>query len=181
MSSENNEQLRPSPPSSFDFRLAVFDLDLTLFDGMKLFEDVHSILSRLKADGVKLYIASFHLEAADCCKFLGIAHYFEDILYGRNRTKAEMIQDILGRHSGMRGYNTVFFDDNFENILDVKIKTGIRTIHIDRFGLTWTDVPVKFSMCSASANIYNSFNDFQLEDRCEVNFRTNIKFDEFEY
>jgi FMN phosphatase YigB (HAD superfamily) len=156
-------------PISFDFRIAIFDLDLTMFDGKKLYTDVVSILHHLKSNGVKLYVASFHLDAENCCKELSIADYFEEIHYGRDRSKADMIMSIIKKNRIITHHDVVFFDDNFENIRDVKMRTNVRAIHIDDFGLSWINVPLKFKSEQYTAindlcTVYDIFDEFEMND-----------------
>lgn len=158
----------------FDFKVSVMDLDMTLWNGKKLYVDIHSILSTLKKDGIKLYVASFHTEARKCCEKLGIAHYFEDILYGRDRTKLQMIKEIMGKHPGVAENEVAFFDDNFNNIMEVKLSgMDIKAVHIDSNGLSWLFIPSRFisgrTSCTQSfylqRSVYDVYDDYFLDDR----------------
>ncbi len=127
--------------NNFTFKVAIFDLDLTLWDSKKLFDDVREILECLSKANIKMYIASFHTQALECCKQLNIDHFFEDIHYGQTQTKAEMIQKIIKNHPYIPKSEFVFFDDNLCNIFDVKRNTGIRTILVNQKGLNWSYIP----------------------------------------
>jgi FMN phosphatase YigB (HAD superfamily) len=127
--------------NKFGFKIAVFDLDMTLWDQRQLFKDIKEILHALQQSNISMYVASFHTEALMCCKALGIDHYFDDVVYGRTQTKSEMIHMILKRHPYASKQEIVFFDDNIENIYDVKRKLGIRTILVNEKGLTWQHIP----------------------------------------
>lgn len=128
--------------NKLDFSLAIFDLDLTLWDGKQLYKETRYILDTLKKQGIILYVASFHLYADRCCKKLGISHYFEDIYFGRDRKKSDMINDIMSRHKNINRHKVVFFDDNFDNLIDVSTHNSIKTIHINKnTGVTWNNIP----------------------------------------
>lgn len=132
---------------TFPFKLAIFDLDLTLWDGCNLYADIHSILQKLKSEGIRMYIASYNTAAIDCCKMLGIDGYFNGIyytLYHQGATKLNMILEILQNNSDIKDSEVVFFDDHPTNIKDIGMATKIKSIHIDRFGLSWIHVPIKF-------------------------------------
>lgn len=124
----------------FSFKIAIFDLDDTLWNGKKLFDDTKLILSTLKNSGVKMYIASYHMDAIVCCKHLGIESYFEDILYGRNKTKLDMINYIISKNPSVEQAEMVFFDDNKINIKDIKANTNVHVIHIGDTGIKWETV-----------------------------------------
>lgn len=130
--------------STFDFNIAIFDLDLTLHDGEKLYPDTVSILSSLKSRGIKLYIASFHLDAAGCCKHYQIDEYFEEILYGRDKSKYEMISSIMDKNNTTDHQEVIFFDDNIYNVIDVKQRCNIRVVHIDILGISWVHIPFRY-------------------------------------
>jgi HAD superfamily phosphatase (TIGR01681 family) len=127
-------------PKQYSFKLAVFDLDQTLWDGRQLYDDVKNVLNNLKESGVIMHVASFHLEARKCCEYLNIQNYFSSIQYGRTRTKAQMINDILIQTPYIQRDDVVFFDDNFENIINVRMQLNIKTVHINN-GLSSRDVP----------------------------------------
>jgi HAD superfamily phosphatase (TIGR01681 family) len=121
----------------FAFKVAIFDLDDTLWNGKKLFDDTKLILSTLRSSGVKMYIASYHTDAATCCKQLGISSYFEDILYGRNKTKLDMITYIIKKNPSVNPKEMVFFDDNSENVNEIRMNTDVHVIHIGSTGIGW--------------------------------------------
>lgn len=154
--------------SQFDFKIAVFDLDFTLHDGINLYRNVLDILRSLKSNGIILYIASFNRNARQICEKLNISEYFTDIYYGRERSKSDMLTDILfkNRHMEHSKYEVVFFDDDFENILDVRKRINVRTAHIGIKGISWKHIPVKFS--------YNS--EFDLESKYNIAYSKNVNF-----
>jgi soluble P-type ATPase len=127
---------------NIDFKIAVFDLDYTLWDGTKLFSDTVDILKTLKQKGIPLYIASFHTDALNVCKDLQIDHFFQRVLYGIDRTKLDMIRDILSDHTTVSESDTVFFDDNYENIQLVKKESSVRCVHIPEGGITWYHITI---------------------------------------
>jgi len=120
-------------------KLAIFDLDLTLWNGHTLYENTVDILKKLKENNIDLYIASYHLQAKRCCDVLGIADYFSGIHFGRDRNKAAIVEDILSNYTNYHLSQIAFFDDNFNNILDVKNKHKIKTVHVVG-GITWSDL-----------------------------------------
>lgn len=120
-------------------KLAVFDLDETLHSEEVLYSDVISILNNLKAAGIKLYIASFHLAADDLCKKLGLNDYFQGILYGRIYSKLEMIKKIMQNENITDESQVMFFDDNHNNVYDVQMKSDICTVLVAG-GLSWNHI-----------------------------------------
>lgn len=119
-----------------NIKLVVFDLDETLHRDEVLCCDVLSILTNLRAAGIKLYVASFHLAADDLCKKLGIDGYFQGILYGRIYSKLEMIKKIMQNENITDENQVIFFDDNYTNVYDVQIKSDICTVLVAD-GLSW--------------------------------------------
>ena len=128
--------------SCLNFKIAIFDLDWTLWDGTQLYAETVQILTNLASHGIHMYVASFHTSAQEQCKMLGIDHFFTGILYGRDRPKSEMIRDIIAHHQNVLPSDIVFFDDTFENLLEVKMAHNIKTIHVSKSdGITWRDIP----------------------------------------
>ncbi len=128
--------------SGFNFKLAVFDLDETLWDcNNKLYDDAKSILATLNACGIPLYIASFNTDAEETCKLLGIRQYFHDVHFGRDKTKYQMLQEIIKKHTNITETDVAYFDDNIHNINDIKNKSHIVAVHIEGTrGLTWSHI-----------------------------------------
>jgi predicted phosphatase len=100
----------------------------------------------LRANGVKLYVASFNAEAKECCEYLDISHLFEEILYGSNKTKLEMVRHVIEANQQIKEYEMVFFDDDQSNLHEVKMATNVHTIHIDEYGLNFTHIGNMFSI-----------------------------------
>jgi FMN phosphatase YigB (HAD superfamily) len=151
----------------FDFKIAVFDLDETLWDGTKLFYDTQYILSTLKSCGIKLYIASFHLDARTCCKDLNIEHYFDDILYGRDKTKLEMIKIIInkfGADDNIAETDVIFFDDNQTNITDVKKNSSIKTVLVGTRGINWNYIKYRIAIEPVKKTSDCRNGQFQLDE-----------------
>ena len=130
---------------NFDFKIAVFDLDLTLWNSEDLYPDVLSILQMLKQCNIPLYIASFHKEALQCCDDLNISNYFDNIYYGRHMNKLQMINEIKKQHVDIQDHEIVFFDDNPHNIQHVQKNSNIKSILVNE-GLSWGYIPIKCSM-----------------------------------
>lgn len=121
----------------FNFKIAIFDLDDTLWNGKTLFDDTRLILSTLKSSGVKMYVASYHTGAAECCSMLGIDKYFEEILYGREKSKLDMVNYIIEKNPTVDQREMVFFDDNYDNVMSVRDGTKVHVIRIEDTGIRW--------------------------------------------
>lgn len=161
----NNVNLNES--MSFGFRIAVFDLDDTLWNGVKLFTDSKQILTALKAHGVKLYLASFHTDAKNCCRLLDIEHFFTDILYGIKKTKSEMIKYIINKNPNVLENEIAFFDDNMDNIRNVQMNTGVKTVYVSD-GIKWEhiiDVIDRQIVSMELDNMEDIKDDFHISDK----------------
>lgn len=130
-------------PNKYNFKVAVFDLDYTLWNGIDLYPEVVRVLDDLRVNGICMHVASFHLKASKCCERLGIKDFFSSIQYGRNRTKSQMITEIMKLHPGIQKNDIVFFDDTFDNIINVKVALGIKTVHVTK-GLSSKNIPCMF-------------------------------------
>lgn len=162
---------------NFAFKIAIFDLDDTLWDGEKLFNDVKYILDTLKNNGVKLFIASYNLEAPLCCSCLTILDYFDEIIYDRRLKKSEMVKKILDKFTDINESEVVFFDDNIHNIHDVKVNTAVSACHVTG-GITWNNVKYDI-VVSDRENIYiggELYEDFHFSDNARYSKATiNIR------
>ena len=126
--------------SAFPFKVAIFDLDFTLWDSKILYEDVFEILYCLQQSGIKMYVVSYNSNAKEICKYLGIVEFFHDIYNQRNIPKSHLINHIAKLNKVFISKNNVFFDDDIKNINDVT-KYGCATaVHI-KDGLKWKYVP----------------------------------------
>lgn len=124
----------------FNFKVAVFDLDETLWNGRTLFPDVIKIFELLKQQSITIYIASYHLDPSSVCKQLGLDKYISGVFFGRNRLKSDMIKDIIAIHSNLTPDKFIFFDDNYRNTKDVREKTMINTVCVFDQGLSLAHV-----------------------------------------
>lgn len=122
-----------------NIKLAVFDLDQTLWDGRKLYPDVQNILASLHLLGVKMYIASYNENPLYCCQLMNIAHYFQKYYYGLGRPKSQMIREIIEENPNITQNEVAFFDDQEFNILDVKKNLAIIAVKVLN-GLGWNHV-----------------------------------------
>jgi len=120
-------------------KIAIFDLDETLWDGIQLYKDSLDILQSLFDKNITLYLASYHLEAPDVCNKLGIYGFFKKIYYGRPKSKYEMFIKIKEENPQIDESEMVFFDDNMSNIQDIQNNTCVKTIHVIN-GIKWLDV-----------------------------------------
>jgi hypothetical protein len=130
-----------APDAVYDFKIAVFDLDMTLWDEKDLFPYTQQILSHLKSKDIHMYICSFNTKADEYCKLLNIDHYFSGIYFGQNKSKYAMLQEIKSKHN-IEEPDIIFFDDNFHNIADVRKNSKIQTVLI-MDGLRWDHIPLK--------------------------------------
>lgn len=140
----------------FSFKLAIFDLDETLWDGKCLYKDTKSILSTLKSCGIPMYLATFNNDALKTCERLDILHYFNDIKHGRDKTKYQMIKEILAIHTHLKEHEIAFFDDNPINIEDVKKKSNVRTVFVQN-GIEWAHITV----CYVYDSAYDLFDSYK--------------------
>lgn len=116
--------------------ILIFDLDWTLWDGDKLYEDVIPILNLCQSKNMHMYIASHNSKADKYCKNLGIDKYFTNIFFNKN-PKSKMIECIIRSHGHT---DMCFFDDNFDNLIDVfNICDHITTVHTPQ-GLQWKNI-----------------------------------------
>jgi hypothetical protein len=128
----------------FDFKIAIFDLDQTLWNEEELYENTMSILRTFYRYSIKMYMVSFNLLANECCDYLGISHYFDKIYFTRKKTKLQTIQDILNDNEDVNESEVIFFDDLISNIIEVKDGSNIQTIHINNGGIDWSYIPIKY-------------------------------------
>ena len=128
----------------FDFKIAIFDLDQTLWDEEELYENTISILRTFYRYSIKMYIVSFNLLANECCDWLGITYYFDNIYFTRKKTKLQIIQEILNDNEDVNENEVIFFDDLLSNITEVNDGSNVRTIHIKNGGIDWTYIPIKY-------------------------------------
>lgn len=127
--------------SIIDFKVAIFDLDLTLWDYTKLYDEAIDILTTLKSLGVKMYIASYNSEAKQVCEILNISDFFKTI-YGRDKqphmSKLDMVEAIMTENKlPLNSY--IFLDDNIDYIREISVECGIRCRHI-KYGISWSQI-----------------------------------------
>lgn len=120
-----------------NFKIAIFDLDGTLWDCKKIFDDVIEILQSLKNNGIKIYIASYNLEADICCDKLSIKAYTDGIFFGQCISKIGMVKIIMEKNKGIKSEDIIYFDDDANNITNVNKFTGVNAQLINRNGLSW--------------------------------------------
>lgn len=143
-----------------NFKLAIFDLDETLWDGSSLYPDTKSILTTLKLQGMHLYIASFNPDAPKTCDNLGIHQYFNNIEYGSGKSKYQMIKEILKKHPTIPERDIVFYDNDADNVADVKKRLNINVVHINSTGIKWYDIiPVKNDTLAYNVEFPDFFNE----------------------
>jgi HAD superfamily phosphatase (TIGR01681 family) len=151
--------------AEYNFKVAVFDLDQTLWDGEKLYPTTLEILENLKNANIKMYICSYHLFPVECCQLLGIYDYFTAITYGRDRPKSSMIYEII-QHANVPNWEVVFFDDNINNIIDTKKHIPqMASILVSSKGLTWDLIPYTVPMKFGRFTVYIDTNDYLINVR----------------
>jgi FMN phosphatase YigB (HAD superfamily) len=128
----------------FDFKIAIFDLDQTLWNEEELYENTINILRTFYRYSIKMYIVSFNLLANECCEWLGITYYFDKIYFTREKTKLQIIQEILNENEDVNENEVIFFDDLLNNITEVNDGSNVQTIHIKNGGIDWTYIPIKY-------------------------------------
>jgi predicted phosphatase len=116
-------------------RLYVFDLDETLWDGSKLYDEVAEMLQGLREAGHFVYIATFNTRGPEVLARLGIAKWFHGGAFGRDASKLTMVQQCMHHVRTVHGYTPLhveFFDDQMTNISGVHRGTGgrVRAVHI---------------------------------------------------
>jgi len=121
-------------------KIYIFDLDDTLWNGLRLYPDVKRILSSLRKANCYIYIASFNLFADKILTLLDIHKYFHGGSYGRNVSKLGMINQIKNYHNSVYNIQNnqveiYFFDDLPSNIVEVRRDKSIIPVHI-LYGLT---------------------------------------------
>ncbi len=127
------------PLIGFDFKLAIFDLDKTLWDGTKLYPDVFEILFYMKQVGVKMFVVSLNPSAKEICQRLGIANFFEAFHGAPDIRKALLIHKIKIKNNVPSRW-AIFFDDDFNHIVDTFRHRVCKVRHITK-GLSWENVP----------------------------------------
>ena len=122
------------------YKLAIFDMDQTLFHET-IYPNVKSILRTLKNANVRMAIASFNEHAKWLCDRYDISKYFDIIEEGY----CSGTQDVPGKMNhinNIKKYYTntdqsmmesdmIFFDDDPQNILDIKENTFITCVKVD--------------------------------------------------
>jgi FMN phosphatase YigB (HAD superfamily) len=122
----------------FKFKICIFDLDYTLWDGEVLYPDTIKILKHLFSSGVSLYVSSRNANAVDCCKNLGIYNYFINIQCTMD-SKVSTINKILTENINVEKSNVIFYDDSFKNLIQVSQSCGICT-RLIRNGIKYSDI-----------------------------------------
>jgi predicted phosphatase len=131
-----------------NFKIAVFDLDGTLWNGIAPFDEGLKVLNYLKSCGLRLYIASFHTAAEECCHYMRIAHYFHGFHYGQDRSKLAMIREVLRReeNADVAEHEVVFFDDLPSNVEEVCGSSAVRAVKVEAdAGVCWFHIPEIFT------------------------------------
>lgn len=131
-------------PIFFDFAIAIFDLDATLWDGTFLYEDSYEILYVLAKQNVKLYMVSYNPAARQICESLGIKSFFEEI-FTRTDVRKSVVINYISKLNRANSYDIVFFDDLVSNIVDARKNSRVFAVLIED-GIKWADVPIQYLM-----------------------------------
>ena len=117
------------------YKLVIFDLDLTLLDSSGLYPEVLEILEFLKSNNVLVALASCNASAYHKLRYHGIEYFFQHVLYENWNLiefidwKYHMLSEILSL-SGIPSNETVFFDDN-DNNLNTARSLGITPVEVN--------------------------------------------------
>lgn len=128
----------------FDFPIAIFDLDETLWDGQFLYDDSYEILYVLSKQKVKLYLVSYNPAARQICQALGIKHFFEEI-FTRSDVRKSKVINYISKLNRANARDIVFFDDLVSNIVDARKNSQVFAVLIEE-GIKWSDVPMQYLM-----------------------------------
>lgn len=102
-------------------KLAIFDLDNTLWDGNAVYPAAINTIKYLDQEKIPMCVASFNINAATICNKLQISNYFKVIIGEHQRTKLEMINDIMQNlFPTLKQNEVIFLDDLKNNIEEVK-------------------------------------------------------------
>lgn len=136
-----NSTMVVSASQNTNQKLIIFDMDKTLFDET-LYEDIPKILENLHKKRYRMAIASYNPFAKWLCDRYSITKYF-DIICGYYSHKGKMthMREIFNFYK-KRGYNvnpenTIFYDDDPNNINDIQNKTKITCIKVPPGGITF--------------------------------------------
>lgn len=149
----------------FPFKVAIFDLDLTLWDGKNLYEDAYDILYTMKNTGVKLYVVSYNLFANKVCQELGISKFFDQIFERRRIPKSIIVNYITQSNKTTKHIDTTFYDDRLDNITDVKMRSRAVPVLVEN-GIKWTDI-----ICCVKSSFVQqvvSYNEEQKKKMYEI-------------
>jgi hypothetical protein len=116
------------------YSLAIFDLDGTIFYET-IFDDVFEILHQFKLNNIKMAIASYNPYAEFFCNRYDITKYFDIICGYTKNNKISHINEIKSYYKNKGTIFTdneiIFFDDDMNNINDIKNNTNITCIPIN--------------------------------------------------
>lgn len=98
--------------------LIVFDLDETLWDGNRLFDNIGYMLRKLNENNHYVCLATFNKNPIPILNKFNIYNYFRVIVYNNKKSKLSMIQHCKKMLKLSPNYKTLFFDDNPVNIFE---------------------------------------------------------------
>ena len=115
-------------------KLVIFDLDQTLIDET-LYSEAENIILKLSKQNINMSVASFNKHATWFCKRYSIDKYFDIICGYKSASKMEHITEIK-RFYDSKGLfyldkNIIFFDDDADNIKEVRTKSGIACVKVN--------------------------------------------------
>jgi HAD superfamily phosphatase (TIGR01681 family) len=115
--------------------LVIFDLDETLMcNEGRMYTYVEEMLKEIKANNMKIALASYNINGERQLKASGIIDYF-DVIICEDWTeetldyKQRMLKEVL-EVTNMTPADAIFFDDNMRNI-ETAEEMGIKSIHLE--------------------------------------------------
>lgn len=167
------QTIRNFSPIRQKVKLAIFDMDQILFDET-LYKGVENILEKLKQNNYKMAIASYNPYAEWLCDRYSITPYF-DIICGHPPTSDlgklvhidEIFQYYKKNKISVSEQDTVFYDDNKQNIQEVGQNTKINCVHIKEGGIKMIHIMklLKPKLTNATQSFKKPFLD---QKRCMV-------------
>jgi phosphoglycolate phosphatase-like HAD superfamily hydrolase len=101
-------------------KVVILDLDMTLWDGEKMYKDSLEIMKYLNDRCIKVYCISANMYPRTVCEQLGISQYFHRIYCSRDSSKISIIKNkILKRHPWLYSHEMMAFDDQYTQLLEL--------------------------------------------------------------
>jgi predicted phosphatase len=116
---------------NLDQKILIFDMDDTITVNGKLVPGIIDLLTKIKNNGNLIALASFNRSAVEFMKMNNADHLFDVIVCGFNdkTSKAFHVKRCLNSLNQCNFKNVFFFDDVYDNIVDVR-RMGISSLHV---------------------------------------------------